>query len=285
MSKTVLKIAILIGILFLFSCNNGFKTRETKYSNGHTFRIEYFDTKNNIIKAEEFFITGQKKELYNFNPLNGITTTVSYNPKGEKISESTFKIVDKNNCIQTKTVDNTTLTYKGKVNSNGVKIGWWSVFDENNILKGKNEYLIINKERYLNQIIQYTPDGKINNNTSHYFNLTIPDTIPLGRSAWDFSYNPWFNEKSQVSICIGYAINKDFNNIKKVEIDTFKMLNPKKGWFGLRYESSGKKIIRGFIYEKNIIIKDNSNIKKNTALETIKQTKSYFEKEVYVKNK
>ena len=271
-------------LVILISCNNGLKERKTNYKNGNIYKIDYFDDNNYVVKSEEFFVTGQKKALYNFNNENKNTTYTSYNQKGEITSVSTYEILDKNKCIQTETINNLTLTHKGKVNNNGVKIGWWSVFDKNNNLVSKDQYLIINKERYHNQNIQYNPDGKINYGNSHFVKLSIPDTIPTGRSTWYFSYNPWIDKKSDIFICIGYGINTDYSNLKKIRIDTFfsKKINDR--WFGVEFEKPGKKIIKGFIYERKLNVTREINAKHESSLDILSKD-VYFEKEVYVKNK
>ena len=284
MKKTFQRILNCLIFVIFINCNHELRQKIVKYKNGKTQSIDYFNSKNAIIKYEKFYISGQLKEIYNFDTVNKSSITKYYNKNGTLISESTVKLLDKNNCIQTKTVDNLTLTYKGKVNNNGVKIGWWSVFDKNNNLVSKDQYLIINKERYHNQNIQYNPDGKINYGNSHFVKLSIPDTIPTGRSTWYFSYNPWIDKKSDIFICIGYGINTDFSNLKKIRIDTFfsKKINDR--WFGVEFEKPGKKIIKGFIYERKLNVIREINAKHESSLDILSKD-VYFEKEVYVKNK
>ncbi len=168
--------------------------------------------------------------------------------------------------------------------SGSKKVGWWTIYNQNKITDKLN-FMVISGKEYLNQKIKYDSNGSIINSESNYFTFKIPDTLKVGKTKIDIIYNPTFSDKSEVFVCIGYAINKDFNNINNVRIDSFYIPNLKKGWFGLRYESSGKKTIRGFIYEKNIILKDNLGIEKDSAIAIINDRTSYFEKEVYVKNK
>ena len=175
----------------------------------------------------------------------------------------------------------------GEINSEGrIKnnktIGWWKMY-ENNKTKYRFNFIIISGKVYLNQKIKYDSNEKILENESNYFNLDIPDTLKVGKTKINVFYKPLFSKKSDVFICVGYKIDENFDNIKNVRIDTFYTPNSKNAWFGLKYESPGKKIVRGFIYERNVTIKDNLGINKDSAMAVINDRTSYFEKEIYVK--
>lgn len=174
----------------------------------------------------------------------------------------------------------------GNIESKGVILnekenGWWTIYKNEKINK-KIEFITFENKAYANQEITYDANGKIIDSLSDYFVFKIPDTIKKGKTKIKSYYNKYFTPKSDVFICIGYDINKDFSNLSKVRIDTFYVENPKKGWFGLRYETVGKKTIRGFIYEKNFEIIDNLKNKDSSSL-ILNEHKKFFEKEVYVR--
>ncbi len=63
---------------------------------------------------------------------------------------------------------------------NGQKTGWFYVFDKNGDLSGKREYVAVNGKEYLNQWVDYKPDGSIERFTSNYIVVTpVKDTIAL----------------------------------------------------------------------------------------------------------
>lgn len=164
---------------------------------------------------------------------------------------------------------------------NGKKVGWWITYKNKKVIN-KYQFIVLKNKEYFNQTITYDNKGRIIDDKSDYFLFNIPDTLKIGKTKINIYYNPLYSNSSDVFVCIGYDINKDFSNLKKIRIDTFYTENPKNRWFGLRYESPGKKIVRGFIYERNIEIKHNLANKDSSAM-IIDYHQKYFEKEIYVK--
>lgn len=160
--------------------------------------------------------------------------------------------------------------------------GWWKMYKNNKIKKGV-EYVTFQNKVYSNQQITYDTNGKIIDSLSDYYIFKIPDTIKKGQTKIKAYYNRNFNNKSQVYICVGYNVNKDFSNLNNANIDTFYVENPKNGWFGLRYESPGKKIVRGFVYERYFEVVDNIRKVKDSSALILNEHKKFFEKEIYVK--
>ena len=178
---------------------------------------------------------------------------------------------NKNGCIESK-----------GILREGKKIGWWLIY-ENSKVVNKCEYIVINNKEYLNQNITYDSKNKIINDKSDFFSFKIPDTIDIGQTKVNIFYNKLFDDNSDLFICVGYDINEDFDNLKTSKIDSFYSKDYRKGWFGLRFDTPGKKTIRGFIYERKMVVQNNLLGNKDSSSITIYDNKKYFEKAIYVK--
>lgn len=254
--------------VFFFSCENREIKSKVHHKEGNLEIVEYYG-ENNILDSTIVFSKKNKR----------LKKTIYKN--GKKLSE--LKFHDDNKASVINFYPNREIESSGNVMHNR-KIGWWSTFTEVGELKNRYEFITVNGKEYLNQYYTYNKDGKIINNKSNYLKYEIPDTLPLGKTKIKCSYYPKFTKGNEVFICLGYDVNDDFSNINDVRIDTFyfKGSDPHK-WLGLRFKASGKKIVRGFIYERLLETKHNIDEKKNSSL-SILETKVYFEKKIFVNN-
>lgn len=108
---------------------------------------------------------------------------------------------------------------------NGNKNGWFYVFDKQGNLSGKREYLLVNGNEYLNQWIDYKPDGSIEKTTSNYIKvIPIKDTIgPDDEYNLNICLEAAFFK--QYMIMIVGPFDSEFNLAEGSNCDTLKSVN------------------------------------------------------------
>lgn len=163
----------------------------------------------------------------------------------------------------------------GMVNGKN-RVGWWSYFDKYGHLLKKGEFILRQNISYLNQEIYYSPNGKVDLTRSSYFDISVPDTISIGKSIGKLKYytNPQKNYKTRFV----YIIVDNETNEGKARKDTFTD-NIENLWFGIETYKKGSFRLRGKIEEEISYLeysKDSSTLKINT-------TNKYFDKMIWVK--
>jgi len=169
---------------------------------------------------------------------------------------------------------------QGFLNDDSLKIGKWDYFKKDGSIDKTFEYLIINGKQYTNQNWTY---GKSKNDTlkdiSHYFKIqgfkeynNINDTIHI-----NIEYKPLLALNSQLILCTSNNINKDFDNINVVELDTVYGKNMKIDFVFIP-QKKGKNTFRGFLkefYHIEPTKEDDIDYKERVV---------YFDKEYFVTN-
>lgn len=274
--EQLISLKIILTLIFsfhFFSCKNEKINENTQFS--------YYDNANNLVF----------KKTVNFEEFDSIY----YFYKNESI----FK--------------------KGKQNKNGEKIGKWMLYDQTSRLREIREYFCIkgkseiNRNWYLDKnedTIAYNKENNVYNqkefisdtlghrNTSYdKFTFLTKDTISISDYYFGYAYcgSPLLREydsKIKVIVDNTYTLNKDFSNIELVKLDTFQHakidtihnadfgdydLN-KVAAFSGKFKTTGKKTIRGLMieYTNDFITKD--------SVKAYAESRTYFEKEIFVKN-
>ena len=154
----------------------------------------------------------------------------------------------------------------------GEKTGWFFVFNREGILTGKREYVIVDGKSYMNQWVEYEPDGSADRINSSYLSLKAKkDTIKSGE---DFQMNVTLEASyfKQYMLMIIGPFDEKFNLPKDAKCDTIKSVNYSATYTTKTYKR-GKNLVRGMVQE--IKLKDDSDDKYNYR-------KIYFTKEFFV---
>lgn len=273
-------------IVTFISCNKEKKVVKTFYDNGKIHTITSFNKDNKIEGLVQIFFDSGELQA-NLIYKNGIEIDSSvYFHKNGKIQIVSYPL--KNDYKLNKYFyKNGKLSREGKL-KNFNKIGWWKFYNNDGSLKEEIEFLDINdmehlkfrNREYINQYKKYKL-GKLLKKESSFFALNLNDTLTLGKSIGDIIYTSEFSDQSVIYVCIGYDLKPDFSNISQVKLDTFG-IQKEDTWFGVKYQSPGKKTLRGFIIEDYYKkIKTKSNDKSYDIIKI--PHRKYFEKSIYVK--
>lgn len=163
------------------------------------------------------------------------------------------------------------------VKKKGLKVEWWSYYDNTGKFTHKEEYTVINDTSHLNQKIFLNVNGEIDSLKSFFFKIEIPDTLYIGKNIGKITkYNSINNgEHTLISVLVEneYAINK-------IKTDTFSNGTLKPA-FGIYAFKKGHLKVKGKILEQQI---SEFNINQDSSRLQIEMYERYFEKEVYVKD-
>lgn len=268
------KISILILFVFLFSCKKEFPIiKNTYYSDGNIQFIDYFNELEIIQKREVYDIDALLASTISFK--NGKKyKTENYDKNGNLKSEIIY--LNNNNSIEKTFSNMKMLTGKGKVNENGIPIGWWSYFNKKKLVE-KMEFLVKDDRRMLNQYIAFTAEGNVDIKKSYFANISLHNVPHSGIIKGELTYYPVLNPKSKIAICIGKKLKEDFSNEKEVKFDT--LILKHKDEFYLKLTNKGKIIFRGFILEE---YPANPKDTANTSPVNMMYNKMYFQKEILI---
>lgn len=155
---------------------------------------------------------------------------------------------------------------------NGKRKGWFYVFDKNGNLSQKREYLNINNNDYLNQWIEYLPDGSIDRFNSNYIGLrTETDTISMGQPyKIEISLEAAYYKQFMI-VVIG-DFDEHFQLPGGAASDTLKATNFTLPYIVKDYKN-GRNILRGIVRDLRVSETDNSKVEVRNI---------YFTKEFYV---
>jgi len=287
----------IILFIILFSCNK--KNKKYYYSSGELYSIVELDNdgrnhgrlkvmyKSGELKlignyihgkktgfVKSFFKTGKLKAIEKYKDGEWIDTTEIFNSLGKK---KFLKYKIKNKIILNELNEQGITIAKGEV-KDSLLTGWWEYYYNSSRIKKKIEYLKLEKDKqYINQTIFYNLKGEIEKDSSNYFDFDFPDTIPLNKLVIGK-----ISLKSNISIKDNFYMVyfNSFNN-KDITIDSTygETIKPAKLW--VKFNTIGRKKIKGYILEKNQSIVIN---KRDTSLVDIINTehKMYFEKDIHV---
>lgn len=285
---------LLFCFFILFSCND--KVEITYHDNGK-IRKEYHLI-NGVIEGsyKEFFNNGKLKESHFYKRGKKIDTTRIYSYEGDL---KVMRVHLQNG--QTKYFDfyeNGKIKKEGILDDKFINIGKWKFYSNEGDLTFIREYISINGNSYLNQVMKYNEDGYIFYYPSHYFEIfKTKDTFSLNdpfRAAAIIGLPIFKEKKSEIYVVVpknGFNFNKDFSNGNEIELDTFYNLKKdtiNQKWFpeddfsltvafGKKFEKIGNHNVRGFIVEYYEQEPDSLGIIKKEHIK-------YFEVPIYVKD-
>lgn len=245
-----MRVIICLVIIFLYSCSKK-NVHEEYYSDGNLkIRVQTNDegVYNGIF--EEFYEDGTLKGQTKFKNGVMVDTVFTYHKNGKLKAKGLLKSFE--------------------------AIGWWSHYNLEGCLIKREERIIVNNTPFLNQIIEYYPNGKINYDKSSFFTLFLDDTLSLGANKGELYYPPdTIGFESRFTRII--IENPRPNGL--IVKDTFGGAEDT-NWFGIYTDKSGNKIISGKIEHEIIFI---NKIGNDSAKMSVHTTEKYFEKEVYVR--
>ncbi|PSG88561.1 hypothetical protein [Aurantibacter aestuarii] len=239
--KLIIKITILFFCIILISCNN----KET-----------------NIKKSENinFSVT---KDISAFNPNNN---------RGNKNNRYVY--------ILDSLLDYTNLVKVGEKNNpfeNDTLI-WFNIYSSKSkrLLEEREIFFSDKKAPQINQYITYDSNGNILKDRSYFVDLHISDTLNLGKSIHSLEYVGKVDENRTL---LAAHIENSYDNVKR--IDSFRgneETNKVRFWINL--DSSGEKIIKGFVSQQHI---KKTEIDDSTSKLTVYYKRILFNKKVYMK--
>lgn len=270
-----------IGILLLMfsSCTD---TRiEQKFFQNGKLEEEIFYENDSITKRKIYFDSGNLRNvLYYLDDNTVVDTLFSYYDTSEMHGYFARKYNKSSDIIELKNGRYLRYDLKGNVmidglSYNGQRIGWWKYYNDGVLEEMKYFYQKGDDKNIYNQYVKFDSLGNIIESQSEYFEITLPDTLYVGKSAGTLKLKKRLKENSDTNICIGYDLKPDYSNILESKVDTF-YSKDNDGFFGVTFNTPGKHTIRGFVYEVNMELKDGS---KTLLLEEYERP---FEKEFYV---
>jgi hypothetical protein len=213
-------VALFLITLFFISCKDERTKHKPKHPRGGAYVENYSDKNGNIIKKEYYTRKGVLYIVVNYK--DNLITNIKELKDDKLYTESivdkdlnSIKYIYKNDIIDR-------VCY-GKVNSKGVGVGWWKIFDAKNNILEKVEFINYKGEPYYNQNYFYKNDGKIDTLKSSFFNLSFVKK----------------NEKESI-----------FSNVNDVHLDTLFVKKKKEGnIFPVKFKENGLKTIRGYVIQ------------------------------------
>ncbi|RRJ87410.1 toxin-antitoxin system YwqK family antitoxin [Flavobacterium macacae] len=276
------KYTLLLGFSFFLSCQK-IETKKTYYDTGELHsEISLNSEGERDGEMLIYYKNGNVKDKANYKNGKAIDTIYGYNEDGSLdnieyyLEDSTYNILYKNNRIYR----------RGAFTKSDKNNGWIETYDTNTGKLLMKSYLmeIFDKKLHSNTLIEYDAKGDTIKDKSVFFKLIVPDTVQVGQyneGSIVFNSNKTEENKRKdktLVIITGEGINKDFSNLSKIKLDSFKDRNR----FAFKFTKKGKQVLRGKFLESLIIAKENSkNVEKVDV--TVFDRDFYFEKEVYVK--
>ncbi|MEQ3690078.1 MAG: hypothetical protein ABNG98_01030 [Flavobacterium sp.] len=225
-------VALFLITLFFISCKDERTKHKPKHPRGGAYVENYSDKNGNIIKKEYYTRKGVLYIVVNYK--DNLITNIKELKDDKLYTESivdkdlnSIKYIYKNDIIDR-------VCY-GKVNSKGVGVGWWKIFDAKNNILEKVEFINYKGEPYYNQNYFYKNDGKIDTLKSSFFNLSFVKK----------------NEKEyDCKVCYSEEIDSIFSNVNDVHLDTLFVKKKKEGnIFPVKFKENGLKTIRGYVIQ------------------------------------
>ena len=265
-------LALFLITLMFICCNDEISKELPDYLKGKPHSFVHSDKNGNVIKKEYYTSKGALYTVVKYN--NNLITNIKELKDDKLYSES---IVDKdlNSIKYIYKKDIIDRVCYGKVNSKGVGVGWWKIFDNKDNILEKVEFINYKGVPYYNQNYFYTNDGKIDSLKSAFFNLSF---IKKKDKEYDCKVDLFTKYNfPYIAFCYSEEIDSDFSNVNDVHLDTLFVKKKKEGnMFPVKFKEYGLKTIRGFIvaYSKN-------NFLDSTSTDGVQFIK-YFEKEILV---
>lgn len=157
----------------------------------------------------------------------------------------------------------------GTIDSLGREVGWWTLYDANNIIQ-KRFYLVLDNEPIETQTIDFN-HGRIDSLKSKFADITFVKTPAENVHIGKITYSRQLNDKSYVSILIEKEIDGIFS-LNAKDYDTINFQTKSKMDFPVKFEKTGKKNLRGFFVEQYF----------DKKLNRMKEMRVPFEKEIII---
>ncbi len=286
---------IIIAFTILISCN---KQKKEYYNNGN-IKSKYFKKKGKLEGVyREYYNNGKLKTVHIYKNNQKVDSSIYYyTTPSEKIKRIKYwNIKGDSNIVRA--VDyfkNSLRQREGKYfKGNNNKFGKWKLYHEEGWLNQIVEHFIVSDKEYLNQSWKLNEKG--DTIQGNYFKLQISkDTVSVNEPIKFLFYlkKPMLSYDSDIAVCIPKGklsdLKEDFSNINMIKLDTFpsikneKIIDNYKEYnlyvsFGLEFDTSGEKHLRGFIIENH----KNEELDKNKDFDMLER-KLYFDRVFYVK--
>lgn len=294
MKVNYLIIIIIIMVLFI-SCKQN-KKREF-YKNG-ALKKEYYLNNNDKLNGVylEYFQNGTLKEYHIYREGKKKDSSLYYYKNGNV--RVLRKILDDSTIYYTDYYDDKTKRKEGSIDDKGKEVGIWKFYTNSGFLDYIREYKIIDESSYLNQEWNLDEKGDTLKYGSNYFKIFCnKDTLKVNevfKAVIVLDAEVFTEQDSELLVTIPFEDSIDYDiyykNRNDIKVDTFISLihdvkNQK--WFknydysktvvfGKKFNSIGKKTIRGILSEFYIPKQKNNDsiIRKEHLM--------FFEKEIYV---
>jgi hypothetical protein len=140
-----------------------------------------------------------------------------------------------------------------------LKKGWFYVFDKSGNLSGKREYLTVNGAEYLNQWVDYKPDGSVEYLTSNYIRVVpIKDTIKQDEEyRLNISLEAAYFKQYMIMAVGDY--DENFNLPAGAKCDTIKSSNFVATYKTKTYKK-GNNIVRGMVLDLQPDVKEEKKV-------------------------
>ncbi len=264
-----MKYLYLFIVLCVFSCNKANK----EYHDNGKIKKKYFK-KNDKYEGQflEYFENGFLKEKHKY--FNGVKIDSSF------YYNSTQNLVEIKIWKNNETHKSIIFNDKNEIEKEGLlsnkdslnRIGVWRFSKKREPkIDSLVEYKFVNKKSYANQIWLVKNEKDTLISKGNFFNSLIINDTSIAGDVMRLRFvltKPFFSNDSEMFVIVPYKnsdLTKDFSNIYEIKHDTFPSLindgipHPEVAdlnlnhitEFGLKYSSSGKKIVRGIIVEKS----------------------------------
>jgi len=271
----MIKLNIFVLLLLLVSCKNDKLKEVTEYfDNGNLKSIEYFNTNGEQEGESKYYKENGTLDYSTFYNNGEIVKSIIYYDDG--------KIHYHSETGKNDTIRKVSYHRNGKIEMignvvEGKRVGWWKKHNSEENLIGEYEFLIVDNKEHLNQFKVYDKNGKIKEEESSFFTLTLSDTVKIGKNTGRLNYYSISNKDSERHLYVIIDNEYEGGIIKK---DTFYIENGKNR-FGVYAYKSGSLNVKGTILDRELYVRELNKEKDSFGLE-FKNHYKYFEKEVYV---
>lgn len=276
------KYILLLGFAFLVGCQK-IENKKTYYDTGELHSEISLNSKGERDgEMLVYYKNGTVKDKANYKNGKAIDTIYSYNNDDSLnnieyyLGDSTYNILYKNNRIHR----------KGAFAKSNKNNGWIETYNKNTGKLFTKSYLmdVYGKKLHSNTLIEYDNNGDTIKDKSVFFKLTVPDTVQVGQyNEGAIFFNSNMNKENKrknktLIIITGEEINKDFSNLSKIKLDSFKDRNR----FAFKFTKKGKQVLRGKFLESLMITKENHKDVEKVDVRIFDRD-FYFEKDIYVR--
>lgn len=278
-------LGLIIAFTFTF-CKKEKTIKREYYDTGELYQVMTYNSKNQLDgNLEVYYKNGNLKGIAKYE--NGkIVDTIKKFYKGGSIESLTFR---KSGVDSTYFYleDNQNSFSRGRIDSNGKKVGIWETFDNERQFKIVEQYITLESESVLNTSKVYNLlNNKVIDSISNYYYFDIPDTLNTNQE-YNVSLkyiSPMVINKNDLNnsefvFCYSDNLAHDFSNYRTADYDT--VFRQPDGSLEFLYERSkpGRVSIRGKVYEQFFTIKKDAKSGDRELLKNFKEV--FVDKELF----